>query len=205
MSKMFNSIDLNSLVQREPQEIKSLIDQFVSGENVFPENFNWLGLAELSGSMAREKADLSSFNLSCSWAEISICIYEILANLSTNLSEKFAFEESSMFLRANLIKKFGAKENDFVLDQNEILNWFHRNLGFMTIQEFKEEILIANELKSRLSSVELPEEIQNYTNLVKRLRSIKRSLSIVKLIAESEKVVLSPQVSQWISVWKNIP
>jgi hypothetical protein len=205
MSKMSDSIDLNSLAQREPQEIKSLIDQFVSGENVFPENFNWLGLAELSGSMAREKADLSSFDLSCSWAEISICIYEILANLSTDLSEKFSFEESSMFLRANLIKKFGSKENDFLLDQNQILNWFYRNLGFKTIQEFKEEILIANELKSRLSSVELPEEIQKYINLVKKLRNIKRSLSIVKLIAESEKVVLTSEISQWILMWKNIP
>jgi hypothetical protein len=198
-------IDLNLLIQKHPKEVQKWIESILLEETDFPENFNWLGLAEVSGSIARDKIESEDFNLGYSWAEISIFIYDLLANSTQNLSERLSFQESSMLLRTCLIKKSGSREGDFILDKNIIINWFFDNLEFKSIVDLENEISSISKLQESDKLTKLPENIGEYIERIKNLRNIKRRLSIIKLLSENDQINLSISLKDWISKWGEIP
>jgi hypothetical protein len=198
-------VDLNLLIQKHPKEVQKWMESILLEETDFPENFNWLGLAEASGSIARDKIESEDFNLGYSWAEISIFTYDLLANSTQNLLERLSFQESSMLLRTCLIKKSGSREGDFILDKNIIINWFFDNLEFKSIVDLENEISSINKLQESDKSTKLPENLGEYIERIKNLRNIKRRLSIIKVLFENDQTNLSISLKDWISKWREIP
>ena len=171
---------LNSLVTESPGNVLTWINKVHKGLKV-PEDFNWLGLAEVSSHHARSKNNIE-------WAKIGVDLYEHLAK-TANCREKYALLLSAMHLRAFFILKRGAVPKDPILDIEILVQWFVTSVN--------------------ISLNEAEKKAGNWKNLsiekIRELRDIKNQLAIFKELASKGLVNSYPEITRWLALRPMLP
>ena len=146
-----------TLLKQLPQDVLDWIQRAWSGQYEVPETFNWLGVAEVAGTMANLHADIE-------WAEVAIRIYEWLADQRSNASFRHSELSSAMSLRSSMIHKHHKTvPGHYVLDPQFLVRWFSNELewNYDEVAEKTrnwralpfEQILILRHIKNRLSQL----------------------------------------------------
>ena len=170
-----------SLLQQSPTYIEEWLKYVWAGEQVIPEPFNWLGLAEAAGT----KANLYR---SVEWAKVAILVYEWLAHATpTPLINSYI--ESAMRLRASMIDEKGAIPDDFVLGIDQIIRWFYESLPF------------SYEVAEQKAAVWKTLDIQE----IKALRGIKNRLGVISALVKSGRLQSDRELDAWLSLRNKLP
>src|SRR5437868_3331370 len=108
------SVSIENLLQQDPAQLRIWLDREISMQNLTINDVNWwLSLAQ--GATLRATSRLDVDRQSLKWAEISLLIYDLLAN-RLDIQSKNSHECSAMNLRASLIV------NNKDLVDNPVLN-----------------------------------------------------------------------------------
>jgi len=204
MNKIEAANLLKTLLQQDIEQVQSWLKSVLLEQEQVPENFNWLGLAEICTFNAQELVCTSNKDHLCSlaWAEISISIYDYLARKNHKFSDRYL--SSSMSLRAYMIIKIGNISGHTILDVKQVLNWFFSKLKFSY-----EEALIKATAWRDVWSKNNPDDSQNYfdANLenIRDLKDVKHRLRIIKILYENRKIIPTKEISNWISLWEKLP
>ncbi|MFB2923474.1 hypothetical protein [Aerosakkonema funiforme] len=188
MTQSKSAIQLNQLLQEDVDSVLAWLKSIESGHSSPPEGFNWLGLAEAASFDALEGDRHYPNKPSIKWAEVAIKVYEQLAE-SANADARDSFMNSSMMLRSATIAKFGAVPGHPVLDIDQILRWFNDSLR-MSYSEAATKA--ANWKKCQIEEI-------------RELRQIKNRLRVISVLADSDKLILNPEIHSWLSLQQKLP
>lgn len=188
MTQSKSTIQLNQILQEDAESVLAWLKSLESGHSSPPEGFNWLGLAEAASCDAREGDRNHPNKANIKWAEVATKVYDRLAE-SANADTKDSFMNSSMMLRAAMIVKFGAVPSHPVLDLDLILRWFNDSLK-MSYSEAA--IKAANWKKCQIEEI-------------RELRQIKNRLRVISVLADSDKLLLNPEIKSWLSLLDKLP
>lgn len=163
---------------------KHWLNSVEPGQQLPSQKFDWIGLAEATGLKARSE-------LSLEWAEISIAIYDQLAQKVESKSRSESLMHSQMTLRAFFIRRLGAKVGHPVLDPQPIVGWFVNNL--------------------QMSLEQAAEESSHWTELdiakIRELRRIKDRLAPIKLLKDGGMLPhnVDAMLSSWLGIRSQLP
>lgn len=180
MEKYNDTQFLNNLEQQKPSKIIELIRSIKEERVSIPENFNWLGLAQVSSLNAR--TDKTNNLL---WAMVAIEAYNFSMK---NVDCRESNLRSIMFLRVYFIERYGSKINDPILDFNQVVQWFFQSLT-ISLNEAKEIADNWNELD---------------IDKIKELRKIKNRLAVFKELSTS-LLEPYPELREWIMIYNKLP
>ncbi|MEU8895485.1 hypothetical protein [Nocardia sp. NPDC048505] len=155
------------------------------GRSDIPKDFNWRGLAEISGA----KAMREDFATGLKWARISILARERIRESTPDEFERRAQTASVMLLRAEMINRHASIPGDPILDGRDIFMWFlDRHRG-----QF--ETVVADASRWRELSI----------SRIRELRYIKMELNRCRYIKKWATPDIQDELNQWISVWNILP
>lgn len=123
----------NELLQQDVTFVQAWLQGVQNAQIETPEAFNWHGLAAVAAADAHRALDRGNEARALRWAEISISIYEQLANQRHDNS----FLESAIALRAAMIKALGVIADHPILNVQLILDWALSDLN-MSPEEARE-------------------------------------------------------------------
>jgi hypothetical protein len=189
---------LKSLLQQNPEQVQSWLKNIWAEQKPVPEKFNWLSLAELSASKAREMAfnENEYSSSSIDWADVSTSVYEFLAHKHPEFSPGYL--SCSMNLRAEMIVKFGAVSNNSVLDAQIIINWFFDNLEI----SYEDALIKTKNWRDTLASndvAKIKNKFETDMEDMKKISFIKNRLNTIKVLSQSKDFHLSEELNNWIS------
>jgi hypothetical protein len=164
------------------QQVAAWLDGRAIGEPVEGEYFNWELFAFTAAARAHEERSLLS-------ARIALVVYGVLAERASS-RESHSLMLSAMNLRASMIREFGSREGDDVLDSEIIVAWFQR-IATMSIED-----------AAKASAVDLrtlPME------MLRKLRDIKNALNVVALVSEMGGVQKHPELESWLQLRTRLP
>jgi hypothetical protein len=164
------------------RQVTTWLDGLAVGEPVEDEYFNWELLAFTAAARAHEERSLP-------WARLALMVYEALAERASD-RERHSFMLSAMNLRASMIREFGSREGDDVLDSEIITAWFQR-IATLSIEE------AARASSEDLSTLPL--------ELLRKLRDIKNALNVVALVAETGALQKHPELESWLQLRLGLP
>jgi hypothetical protein len=194
--------DAHDLLCKQPIEIQGWLHRVWSGEITPPQHFNWLVLAEVAGTYAQRnfvlRPEEASAEESLKWAEISISVYERLAQ---EAKDGFSFETSGMVLRAFLITKLGVKFGHPILDPSVIFAWVRKGLA-LPIIEVRQR---AKDWKERLATGLATSASNSSVQELVSLRRIKIRLYPVKLLTENGCLQPDDEITDWLSLHSLLP
>ncbi len=188
---------LKFLLQQNPEQVQSWLKNVWTEQKLVPEKFNWLSLAELSASKAREMAsNKSEYNSSSiAWADVSTSVYEFLAQKHPEFSPGYL--SCSMNLRADMIVKFGAIPNNSVLGTEIIINWFFDNLEI----SYQDALIKTTDWRDTLASndvIKIKNKFEADMEDMKKISFIKNRLNTIKLLFQSKDFYPSEELNNWI-------
>jgi hypothetical protein len=175
--------DLNELLSWDPIRIESWLSNFASSEPP-PEDFNWLGLAEVAASRAAAATDGAA---QLAWGRIAQAAYEHLSSRADPASS-YRHTEDAMRLRAELIRAQGPRSNDPLLDCDEILDWFLQNVD-RPVDEIRQRTARWRELDP---------------NEVLELRRLKNRLAILRRLDRCPGIGRE-EIARWLALWELLP
>jgi len=111
---------LRHLLRQDAAETHAWLTRVGAGLETVPEDFNWLGLAEVATFIAYENNDLI-------WAQVAVTVYDHLAGGSA-MGDGSGYTNSAMHLRAVMIGRFGPCDGDPVLDLHRLVQWVRDSL-----------------------------------------------------------------------------
>jgi hypothetical protein len=196
---------LNSLLELDCSQAKDWLSRVWQEEDQVPNGFNWLGLAEAAAFKARKEINpkLKTPNLVC--AEVATTIYDFLANREINSATKESFWQSSMMLRAYMIRRFGVVSHDPVLDVEKITSWFLDGLD--QYQDVQAQISEWREaFTAYQQSVDQVQNLENFPlEKLQQLRRIKTRLGVLKFLYEDVRIKPTEEISKWLAIRKHLP
>ncbi len=179
-------------IRQQYPESLALLQDILDSDSDLPDEFEWLGLAEVAAHNAYAPISIYEANqTNIKWAEIATKIYERLAAIAdkSKSGSGESLRISSMMLRAGMIDKFGVVDHHPVLDINIILQWFRQNL--------------------KLSCEEVEKKAANWRVLpveeIRELRQLKNRLQVISAINDSNKFGLEPEIKAWLSLREKLP
>ncbi|MBE9041397.1 hypothetical protein IQ235_11450 [Oscillatoriales cyanobacterium LEGE 11467] len=190
---------LNHLLCQDVEIVREWLTSIIENKTKLPDNFNWLGLAEVAASRAR-KIVLELTEKSLQWAEISIATYEILDRIDTSVrSGDSSYTNSAMWLRVYLIGHLGF-QNDRILNPQIIFDWFFSSLEISCLEACQKSqkwrLFLFQKQKCQLNYSEIQEILQ--------LRRIREKLKFIKFLLESYPELVDKDVSLWLSIEDNL-
>lgn len=189
---MSESLTANDLASKTSGEVKNWLEN-VSVEQITPDSeFNWLGLASVAGSMMREAVENGDKKSSFEWAEISLKVYEKLAE-SSEKSISFSNEMSAMIIRIFMINNFGDLKGDYILDSQKIIDWLHGNLD-LSLDDALEK---SNKWRRLIQEKNLSELETDRDELIK-IRRIKNCLGVIEALKITGKVSIENEIQKWL-------
>jgi hypothetical protein len=193
MSKLHSA---NDLLKMDVCEIKEWLNAVQSGNEITPDGFNWLGLAEAAAFNAHVKQDSQTPASRLEWASIAVSVYERLAKDSSFDGEdsRESFELSAMHLRAYLIRELGTKPNHAILDANSIVQWFLDSLK-LSVEQVHKHCIVYQALGTEKNSIEM----------LRGLRQIKNRLSVIKSLVNSGQIKPNRELTNWLSLFDKLP
>jgi hypothetical protein len=181
--RQFN--DLLALPANAIEEWQTSVE---AGDEQVPEEFNWLGLAEVAAFNASSitKQGLGSGGLI--WARIAISTYQHLARQS-HITSQDTYLNSAMNLRVFMINQLGSISGDSVLDMEQVLQWFLDGLT--------------------LTFEDVARKVGNWSNLdhdeVLKLRRIKNRITILEHLSKERHVSFDQNIKAWLSLRESLP
>jgi hypothetical protein len=163
-------------------QVAAWLDGLAIGEPVEGEYFNWELLAFTAAARAREEPSLW-------WAQIALRVYGVLAERASS-RESHSLMLSAMNLRASMIREFGSRQGDDVLDPESIVAWFQR-VATLSMEDAAKAS--SEDLRT------LPME------MLRKLRDIKNALNVVALVSETGGVRKHPEVEGWLQLRTRLP
>jgi len=206
MSSKFSSSELlESLLNQEPQQIQVWLARAFSGEIQIPPEFNWLGLAQSTASIAMEKLEAKISPLDMEWAKVAVAIYEFLIAESNNSSIKHSLEDSCMKIRVNMIRVHGHIKCDSILDSQKILDWFLSNLK-ISLEEASNIIILWKDFRKdfTLGNSEFFKESQ-FMETIRELYHTKSRLSAIQSLVELQILLPDEQLKSWLELKERLP
>jgi len=176
---------LSELLEQHPASVYHWIRQVQTGEQPAPQEFHWLGLAEVATTRA-------SFELRRAghqdlwWAHVALAAYQILLN-ATGQDE--SIEVPMMHLRALFIQRYRTIPGDHLLDPNQIERWFWARLP-CTLAEAQRRV---NQLRT------LP------THELLELRQIKNRLAVLIPLVGDHKLRPNKELQRWLALRQHLP
>lgn len=164
------------------EQVEAWLEGLALGEPVEGEHFNWELLAFTAAARAHEERSLS-------WARMALSVYGALAERAPS-RERQAFMLSIMNLRASMIREFGHREGDDVLDSEIIVAWFQQ-MATLPVEE------VARAAAQDLHT--LPIET------LRKLRDLKNALNVVSLLSEVGATPLPREWETWLQLRPRLP
>lgn len=189
MPNLFNA---NDLACKTSSEVKSWLDDVLSRKIETSSEFNWLGLAEVAGSNAREAAVKDERFSSIEWAEISLRIYEKLSK-SSDKTISHSLKTSAMMLRVFMINSFGNLKENHVFDVQKVFDWFYDNLDL----SLDSALEFSNKFKGLIKDKKFSELETNRNELIK-IRKIKNCLGVIGELKLSDKIFIEDGIQKWL-------
>lgn len=175
---------LKSLADAPLHEVRAWLGGLKPGEPVGGEPFNWEGFAIVMASRAREERSVE-------WAQLALRAYEGLAAASEGTWNTFLY--SAMNLRAWMIREFGAREGDAVLDPEPMVAWFQRTATL----SFEEAVRWCAVWPEDPHAVPL--------DMLRTLRAIKNALNVLTLLSEVGALGHHPELTAWLRLREKLP
>ncbi|PTL83827.1 hypothetical protein [Vitiosangium sp. GDMCC 1.1324] len=166
-----------------PQEVWAWLDRVTIGEPVEGEPFNWDGFAFTAAAQARRERSLL-------WANIALRVYEGLVEREPDWAAE-SRTQSAMYLRAWMICELGVREGDTVLDPEVIVTWFRRTATL----SFEEVVQWVSPLDLLTTPIDM----------LRKLRSIKNALNVVRAICKSGVLQKHPELVGWLRIRRRLP
>jgi hypothetical protein len=176
---------ITKLLQLDASELLAWQKDAWTGKLPIPEEFNWLGMAEVAAFNANSKINREK---SLQWAKVAISTYEYLIK-NADLAGKNSFVCSLMNLRACMIIRHGTVPQDCVLDIKHVIDLFF----FNTHMSYTEAATKATAWKD-LSMRDIQE-----------LRRIKNRLSALKLLSDTGKIIPNQELKNWLHLREQLP
>jgi len=177
-----------------PTAVRQWVDSVCSGERVSQSDFNWLGLAEVSASLSRRGLEPGSIigKDNIDWALASISAYKWLAEKDNRRAEASAV--SSMYLRAYLISRCGARSGDPLLDPQIIVNWFWSDLR-MSVEEVADKYAgWLDRINARSGKEADRIDVAEFLELSR----IKQRLLVLRFLVETGVFIPDPPLKAWL-------
>ncbi len=111
-------------MQRDAGSILDWLQRIRRGEEMAPNDFNWLGLAEVATHYIWQLNFVDAKEPDLKWVQVAISAYDYIA-------DKFNSDDAvmqSMALRASMIEQLGAAPGDPVLDVEQLVQVFFSHL-----------------------------------------------------------------------------
>jgi hypothetical protein len=134
---------------------------------------------------------------SLEWAEVAIRAAELL--------ERVPWTDGlwrAMHIRALFISKMGSRTGHFVLDKEVVLRWVLECLGRPRQEVEQEAAATCGQLA--IAKTLSPEDKQRLLERLRELRTMKRRLSVAKMITDSGEV-LDPSLDEWLAILEQLP
>ena len=175
------ALSVSQLLERDPNDLCTWVQEAQEGRKSVPDDFNWLGLAECAGQNA-QKSDAADLV----WARIAVAVYEALANEHPDSS----FLLSAMFIRARMIGLLGPRARDAVLDPDTIRDWFSKDLSFG-----------ADEAVARSEAAWKSRNVDE----LRTLRRIKNKIAVIEHLRSGKRTPALDEYTGWLAVQDKLP
>jgi hypothetical protein len=183
MSAVTDEHDLQRLLRSEPERIEARL----AGADPPPDDFNWLGLAEVAAARALRQ-DPQPLDALLPWARVAQLAYRRLIARAGSVAEADRYEESLMRLQAGLIRRHGHRAGDPFLDCDQIFDWFlGRHAGGFDAAQ-------GDSRRWR----ELP------VARIHELRTIKNHLGVIRLLERCDRFG-TPEIRRWLDLRDQLP
>lgn|SRR5262249_37662328 len=187
----------SQLLKLSPDEIQIWLSAAWNGTLNVPEDFNWLGLAEVAGGYARQENMEEHLQSDMSWAEIAISVYEWLAERGAS-DFKFSAFLSGLHVRAFMIRKWGHIAGHSVLDLNHLVKLFFDALP-ITFDTAKQKSILWT-VSDKIEGDEKA-DVEDLRNL----RRVKNLLGVIKPLTDSGVLISTPELNEWLSLQPQLP
>jgi len=181
---------LNELAQQEPTRVRAWLETVWAKQPEAAAQFNWLGLFEIAIFSATRAAGAARQQESLAWANVAISIFQLLSDHNQKRAKSVL--DKLMAMRVALIIKFGVVPNHEILDANDIVAWFYRELE-MPYSDAAQE------------AARWPQTLD--LNVIRKLRNIKTRLFIIERLLSHDRlpVHVAQALHTWISLKPNLP
>lgn len=179
---------LNHVIQQEGAQAYAWLQSVWEGRQKVPEDFNWLGLAKGAAFNATSQCVLTSSPPDLDWAKVAVEVYEYLIG-KADPSRRNSLEYSLMHLRAFCIVRLGVVAHDPLLDVDQLVQWFFRDL--------------------KLGPEQAAQKAASWRDLpideIRALRQIKNKLSAMKGLYENNMLPPNQELPLWLSLREKLP
>ncbi len=179
---------LNDILQMDSAQVFDWLNNNWSSGNEDNKNFNWIGLAQAAAQNAATQRDTT-------WALVATTIYDYLSQ-SLHVQHSESFMNSSMNIRAYMIRLLGNQTGDHILDIDRLVSWFFSDLTIIP----SEALHVASEWKESEDSTR-----REHLDDVRQMRRIKNRLSILKTAFANDTLHPSESLREWLLIWDYLP
>jgi hypothetical protein len=149
----------------------------------------WLGLAQVASSKALAENVSREAEETLGWTHLVIDIYEHL--ISRHADESLML--SLMFFKARFIVKYEKVSDEKIGGVNEIVEWSLSDLG-VSLEDIQASLPFTAEKLDRTNRSD-----------IRRLRSIKNRLSVLKYLQEHNRLAPDETLNKWLEIRKHLP
>ncbi len=191
----------NWLLEQDPSLVLHWLYEVWEGARQAPEEFNWLGLAEISASLAHHRDGTLSSPPDLGWARVAVLvntflIHEAKAHGRVYFSARvvppearervcFTCEERVMRIRVSFLLRLGSVPGDPVLDSN------------LLVQSFFEGLTLSPE--EALSQCAAGRKVLNREQIWK-LNRVQRNVELLRPLAEQHLLPANQELFAWYSI-----
>lgn len=187
------------LFEQHPHLVLQWLHEMLEGTRQIPQEFSWLGFAEVATNLVKHKDEMPSSPPDLDWAYVAVLANEYIVHeakehgrfLNRYLSpqrkvmSRYPFEERLMGLRAEFIMRLGSVPGDRLLDSNHLVQWFFESLT-LSPEEALHKCAAGREGLS-------PEERWE-------LIRIRRKLALLQQLAERGLLPPHQELEAWLSI-----
>ncbi len=176
------------LIKQDVTTVETWLQNVWEGRESVPKDFYWPHLVAAIEVLARsgngpryyEQPDLA-------WAKVAVSIYQYLINRADPLT-RMSLEDRMMHLKAHLMRSYGNVAGDPMLDVDQIIEWFFRNLHL---------------------SIEDIEKISSWESLTTeellRLSYIKNRLFVLRFLVDHNLIFPDERLKKWLMIRERLP
>jgi hypothetical protein len=180
-----HDVDPQTLLAGNALAAQRWLENAETNQASVPSDFNWHGFAEVAAMNARLESTMSDAE---AWASISVRVYERLASEG---KPGASFELSAMNLRAWMIRRYGASDENPIRDLAKLVAWFRTRIP-MPLPDVERETAQLRALPVERWSEQL--------DLLRTLRALKNRINVFRTLED-----LPDEIRPWLDLWSLLP
>lgn len=166
--------------------LRAWVEAVVAGRASAPDDFNWLGVAQVAALHANTSLSDGHDEIAIDWARAAVAIYDRLSREKPGIKSN---ARDSMFLRTRMVRRFGPHEGDLLLDPDIVTAWFLDNAGFA-----RDDAHAMAECWRQLKRTEIA-----------KLREIKNMILVLRIWDEAGLIEVGSDLASWIALAPLLP